>query len=319
MGVWNFVTRNMQIIAGVSAASLFGLNMIPQTLGLRYYRKAVASYRDGEEEKLPESTTNIIEKVMARFSLAVEQEANIYFFSCFGVDPMHKGCVTLRSGAIIGVPNNMRFHSEEDARTSGMEVNGQEIDWSQPQGAALCEALVLSDRAKAFAMAREVAYCSSNSIWTDGFMKTGIFVLAYSTGFLMNNAFGLRSRLKLWARALFYSVVGGFYFVLYLQAHDIYVAYQDNKADRRAAGLGLAYTQGGVEYYTKVLTRNCALRILMGGEGQRYYTPYGNIASSTRRKGVPFTERRDNLVKFLDVYNQKIAETAESSKKETSS
>ena len=235
----------------------------------------------------------------------MDEEAGLDFFTCYMMDPVHLGCVTLRTGALVGIPRSFKFNTKEDVQASSLQVNNMDVDWQKPHAEALCQAMILSERGKAFAIAREVAYCSANAVWTEGFLKTGFTMLAYTTGFMTNNLFGLRSRLKLWARLLMYSAIAGVYFALYLQVHDIYLAFRDKKADRQAAGLGIAYAQGGVEYYSNVLTRNIALRTLLGGEGKHYYTPYGNVASSIRRNGIPYTERRDNLIVHLENYKSK--------------
>ena len=47
--------------------------------------------------------------------------------------------------------------------------------------------------------------------------------------------------------------------------------------DRAAASLGPEYSAGGVEYYTKILESNMALRELQGEAGRAKYNRHGDI------------------------------------------
>ena len=51
---------------------------------------------------------------------------------------------------------------------------------------------------------------------------------------------------------------------------------REGAGDGAAAGMGRGYAEGGVEFYTKVLQRNVALRELMGSEGEGVFTVKGN-------------------------------------------
>merc|ERR1719391_1766443 len=67
----------------------------------------------------------------------------------------------------------------------------------------------------------------------------------------------------------------------------------DRKVDAAACAHGPAYARGGFEYYTKILSRNMALRNIMpGGKGEK-------IPGFIRRKHVPFAERRAICEKAL--------------------
>lgn len=48
------------------------------------------------------------------------------------------------------------------------------------------------------------------------------------------------------------------------------------KADEQAANVSPSYAEGGLEFYEKILQRNTALRQLMGKEGEKLYTIFGN-------------------------------------------
>ena len=77
---------------------------------------------------------------------------------------------------------------------------------------------------------------------------------------------------------------------------------RDNKVDKKVASLGQEYSQGGVEYYTKLLRRNVILRSMMGSSGENLFTKFGNDKTYIRRKHVQTTTRRDNLEKYLEQF-----------------
>lgn len=50
----------------------------------------------------------------------------------------------------------------------------------------------------------------------------------------------------------------------------------EEDGDGAAAAMGMSYMEGGVEFYSKILGRNVALRQLMGKDGEKLYTVMGN-------------------------------------------
>ena len=92
---------------------------------------------------------------------------------------------------------------------------------------------------------------------------------------------------------------------------DTYYCHRDHKVDRKVVQLGREYAEGGLEFYTKLLQRNMALRLLLGEAGSRLYTVYGNNVAKWRRPHAMLTERRDffvNCLKELDEQSSKAAD-----------
>jgi hypothetical protein len=71
--------------------------------------------------------------------------------------------------------------------------------------------------------------------------------------------------------------------------------YYERWADRKTGKLSLDYAKGGVEFYSKILQRNMALRGLMGPSGEKMYTLYGNDVEFLRQSHVPYSERKKNM------------------------
>ena len=55
-------------------------------------------------------------QILERVNLAAQDEANLALFTCFGSDTLHKGSLTLRTGAIVGIPENYGYNTVDDVR-----------------------------------------------------------------------------------------------------------------------------------------------------------------------------------------------------------
>jgi len=234
--------------------------------------------------------------------LKAEEEIDLQFFSCFASEPLHKGSLKMKFGAIIGLPGTFAYNDVSDVKKDELLLDQHSVDWNSERGEALLKAIVLSDRAKGFAIAREINYARSYHLHVETFLRSLFCVLAYSCGSIMNRLLKFNQRLRPWARFSTYSFIGAFWFLLYVVSADTYHCFRDNSADRKAAALNRLYAEGGVEYYTKLLARNQAIRTMMGSEGPKKYTAYGNVVSTWRRDHVQLTTRRDNVQSSLQKF-----------------
>ena len=210
----------------------------------------------------------------------------------------------MRLGALIGLPGSFKYNREEDIVRENLKVNNVPVDWTSENGKRLVNALLLSENAKKFAFARQVFYVDSSYVQMDVALRLLCGLCAYTLGFNLNRKLNLKSSLKRWARGSIYSLIGSAWFLMYIVLKDMYTCYQDNTADRQAANLGRDYAEGGVEYYSKVLSRNQSIRELMGTEGPFYYTKFGNNVATLRTKTVQLSTRRDNLIRLRQNYDQ---------------
>jgi len=249
-------------------------------------------------------------QVLDRVNLSVDDEARMDFFTSVVKDPVHKGSVQLRTGALIGLPSTFCYQTVDDVECDSILVGQEAVDWNSPAGEELRSALVLSDKAKAFVIAREIYYVKSFTVHLNTLLMSCSFVLSYVSGAMLNNRLLLTLRLKPWARFSVFSTIAVIWLFAYITLRDALHCSYDNKVDREAAKLRKIYAEGGVAYYDAVLRRNRALRTLLGSEGIRQYTIYGNVVSVWRNPSVQLTSRRDNLLKCLAEYERK--ETVES-------
>jgi len=79
--------------------------------------------------------------------------------------------------------------------------------------------------------------------------------------------------------------------------------FYEERADTQASALGLNYAKGGVEFYTKLTRRNIAAREMMGVEGEKLYTKYGNCNSELlRQRHIPISIRKERAEKRVQKY-----------------
>lgn len=242
--------------------------------------------------------------MLQRILLKPEEEVGLEFFTSCRSDPHHLGSVKMRFGAYIGVPATFIYTSADEVDRDHLRIPQYTIDWTSDVGQALLNAIVLSDKAKEFAIAREINYAATYHLHIDTIMRCGFGILAYVSGSMLNGIFQLSRRLKVWARAgvfSFVAVTSGF---LYLLASDAYFCWRDNSIDRKTAQLSQFYAEGGVEFYNKMLERNQALRTVLGARGPSLYTLYGNNVSTWRQPHTQISARRNKLIKHLEAYSK---------------
>jgi len=203
---------------------------------------------------------------------------------------------------VIGLPSTFYYQVVGDVERNSILVGQEMVDWYSSAGEELQNALVLSDKAKAFVIARELFYAKSFSVHIDTLLQLSCLVSAYYSGAWLNSNMLFTLRLKPWARFIVFSTIGVAWIAFYIMISDSSHCWYDNRVDQTAAKLRKVYAEGGVEYYEKVLRRNCALRTLLGSKGTKQFTRYGNVVSLWRNRSVQLTSRHDNLLKYLAEY-----------------
>ena len=75
---------------------------------------------------------------------------------------------------------------------------------------------------------------------------------------------------------------------------DAYNRHMEKALDKAAAGISPDYSEGGVEYYNKILQRNIAIRDFQGEAGRSLSTGKGDVIQGIIRVKTPnITDRRD--------------------------
>ncbi|KAK7493214.1 hypothetical protein BaRGS_00015551 [Batillaria attramentaria] len=289
----------MQYTAAAGTAGLYVALVYPQLWGLKRYREMLQMYRDGEPQPVDPDSQRMGQKVLDTVMWDPVSEANVEFFTAYGQDIVHRGSTFSSYGAIIGVPISFTYRSADDVDKEKITLNNQSIDWNTPAGKQLLESMILSEKAREFAIARELFYLHTYHIHVRGLLFCSCCFASYWMGAAINAVYRLTQRTPVIVRASVFGLIAGVGATVYCLASDAYSWYIDRKVDRQAAALGCEYAEGGVEFYTKLLQRNIALRSLMGPDGGKKYTAYGNDIHFWRSPCVPLTTRRDDLLEAV--------------------
>ena len=129
-------------------------------------------------------------------------------------------------------------------------------------------------------------------------MKIQVFTL-----FVQSYSFNRKANLFLrpvQIRVTLYALLGGLAFTTWMFINDFTTYRWEENADERAAGISEEYAKGALEFYSKTLQRNLALRSLLGDEGLKLYTSLGNDRETFRTKHVPFVTLRDRAARRFE-------------------
>lgn len=172
------------------------------------------------------------------------------------------------------------------------QVGQKTIHWSSPDGQALESSLILSDAAQKFAIAREISKAASHKVTWDCVLNVSALFTVYYLAYSFNRKANLFKR-PLSLRLGLYSILGSIVFTTWLFIKDFSNYHLEQSADEKAASISEEYAHGALEFYTKILQRNLALRSLLGEEGPKLFTASGNAREIFRTKHVPFVVHRD--------------------------
>lgn len=284
----------------VGCGCVFTADIFYHVFPEKTYRKLYQAWTRGEPSTLSEKLETAFWQVLK--DSAVRSPDNYTAFAAYGFHPVGAGIPWLPSGAQIGIPSN--FNSTPDD-LSGITnrtilVNGKEVEWDSEMGSTLKNALVLSEDAKKFAVAREVARLEGAGPMLHAAVAPTCLAGAWVYSVALKQIFGLFARsvvLRAGVNALALGLGAASYFL----ASDAVNQWLEFRSDRRAASLSRSYAEGGVEFYEKILERNKTLRVLMGPRGAEMYAPSGNLfpASLIRMQHAPYTSRRDGILSLL--------------------
>lgn len=169
------------------------------------------------------------------------------------------------------------------------------VDIETENGQNYVNSLLLSENAKKFLIARQIFYTDTNQVMINYFMFAicGMIPMTFSKLLAVLN---IKPILRIPLRAIIFTL--GLAQGLLLK--DLIQRYYDEKSDALAAGLSNEYLEGGLEYYSKCIQRNLALK-KMDKMCALYIDGRGNIkteATMFRIKEVPLTDRLRLLSKL---------------------
>ncbi|XP_071561366.1 transmembrane protein 177 [Temnothorax nylanderi] len=289
MNVFSFKYRN--VILGVTAIAVgYCAVLTPHTVFLKKYRYMVARYQMSKEVPLGSKIQERIQKVMDDLKLPDDVRNAIKPFSVFGLDMLHAGTLNAKYGAILGIPVN--FTNTAEQLRENLRIKEEPVDWTRQDARIFLKAVMLSEDAQKFAIAREILRIQAEEPYFNSLVLVLTVAALWTLCSVVSYRFSLREG-NATVRRIFYAVFTLFGVILWLGVKDYRSNQLDKKDDEALCRLGAEYIKGGQEFYEKMLIRNRALRSLLGAEGKKIYTAYGNEETFLRQKHMPITHRKD--------------------------
>ncbi|XP_021517400.1 transmembrane protein 177 [Meriones unguiculatus] len=219
-------------------------------------------------------------------------------FTAFTFQPVSAGFPRFPAGAMVGIPAIFLGDPVTNIDHT-VVIHGQRVDWQSPAGTRLKNSLTLSHNAQKFALAKEVVYLESSAAALQSLPAPACLAGTWAITVGTKHALGLYGG-PMSLRAAFNLVAIVVGFVVYTFSKDSLHVALEGWLDHRTASLSAAYAQGGVEFYEKILSGNLALRSLLGRQGEKLYTPSGNIVPRHwfHIKHLPYTTRRDSVLQM---------------------
>ncbi|XP_078655659.1 transmembrane protein 177-like [Branchiostoma floridae x Branchiostoma belcheri] len=295
----HFVTKYRHVLLGASAVGVLALKLAPHIAPQWYYPTVYQLWDQDGPVQLPRHHGNLFQEVAGKFGLN-DADGRFKVFPLYGFyDPFSAGLSWLPGGAILGVPSYFLNATSEDVQNKQITVSGKLLDFASDEGKRFCNSLVFSDSALKFAIGRELALVKSNAALYQATLPPVCLAGTYAGILYTKQLLGL-FQIPFHFRVVLNLLGGSIGLAVYHLLSDTMEHYFDHKADKMCAKLGREYAQGGIEFYDKLLVRNQALRVLLGREGQKLYTPYGNVQpkSMFHMKHPQLTERRRKVAEI---------------------
>ncbi|XP_004674952.1 PREDICTED: transmembrane protein 177 [Condylura cristata] len=291
-----FVQRHRTGLLVASCAGLFGAQISYHLFPDPVVRWLYQYWPQGQPAPLSPELQKLLQEVLQ--DIGIPSSHCYKAFTTFTFQPVSAGFPRLSTGAVMGIPAS--FLGGPVINTDHpVIVHGHRVNWQSPAGTRLRDALILSHDAQKFALSREVVYLESSAAVLQALPAPASLAGTWALTVGAKHALGLYGG-PMSLRAAFNLVAAVAGFVAYAFCTDSLTLTLEAWLDRRTATLSAAHARGGVEFYEKVLSGNLALRSLLGKQGEKLYTPSGNIIPRHwfRIKHLPYTTRRDSVLQM---------------------
>lgn len=269
--------------AGCSSAVLIG-HILPHTLLVDKYQEFLHLYCNGFTVPLTKETEQKFEKVLDMLQIPDNEKLLYKPFNTVGFNVLGIGTSFSKYGARIGIPANFSYKSEDEVDRSRITLNGEKVIWDVEAGQKLLKSLIISDEAQLYAIASQVKLRDTPKVMIDTVAGCFSTMLMYGISSTINQKYNFFTK-PLLLRLVLYGLSGAFCIGNYFLIKDFSQVYFEQKIDKELKQ-NPVFARGGKEYYTKLLLRNMALRILLGKEGESLYGPLGNENNFIRTKKI---------------------------------
>ncbi|XP_063790053.1 transmembrane protein 177 [Pseudophryne corroboree] len=297
-----FTQKHKGKLLAVSSVGLFTVNISYHLFPEQTFRKLYQGWSKGELSQLTGTQQRLFHDIFKEVQLV--SSSGFTPFAAYGFQPVSAGIPWLPQGCLLGIPAN--YNNTENSGVGIVNrmlvINGKEVDWESEAGIHLRDSLTLSEKAQKFSLAREVVHAQMNG----QILQASVAPLCLSSVCLSSVA--IKQLLGVYSgpvllRGVFNLVAVVLGFTFYFLCDDAVSQWLDYKSDLKTATISKSYSQGGLEFYEKILARNRVLRAIMGKEGEAIYAPSGNLfpKHKLRLKHAPYTSRRDRIQHTLEM------------------
>ncbi|XP_076671940.1 transmembrane protein 177 [Andrena cerasifolii] len=283
------MSRRHLAVISATAVVVTG-TLLPETVYLEKFRQLNAKYQwDQTEEPVKEKLQERFKKVLC--DLGIPEKKKFKLFHTYGYNVYHGGSHFTKNGAVIGVPMHFNYENVENINKDEVFIYDKPIDWNKRAAKSFLNSLVLSENAQKFAMAREIVKIQQD----DPVIRLMHNVLHIGLVYIIYTVIRITMKLPTRQKNVRYLVnsafIGGG--ILSWVGTVASLTYEtDVISDKKVSDLGPVYTQGGKEFYEKLLNRNIALRTLLGEDGKKLFTANGNENYMIFRKSAPIFHRK---------------------------
>lgn len=204
----------------------------------------------------------------------------IGFFPCTGYVPQTCG---ISRNLRVGLPFYFDYTSVKNIDKHDILLFGEHSpNWKSPDGKEFLKNLVLSEKAKKYAIAEQTRLGTS---WTNNwvFNLAPLFAGVYSTLIYVRQEWYYQQNKKAWLPGLrfvaafgFAMVLYGFSFLLFSRMQDLLCNQQLDKLLEDLKG-NQEYIDGGLEFYSKQQKRNQIHRTFFGSDGRFFFKTNGDV------------------------------------------
>jgi len=301
------VGLGLGILSSFIAASI---PILKNTSLLNFIREYYQHFAEGFPEKIPyDIKRSVLIPVMLDLGITKDQSEQKKFFSSTAPETCSWGDINSSSGAIIGFPFWFRYKHPAEVPLHRFQYGrkGSEVvktlsdsERESPVSKSLAASLVLSDNAKKFGVAREIIKVRDHpSFYYQGYMAGCAVALYVSLSKYINYKFILLRAPPI-VRAVNYAISSQLSMLIYFTLKDLYNRQVQAAVDEEVSSLSKEYAEGGVEYYTKLINRNCARRELVLGDERRYNLKGEEIHEWIRKRNLNIKDRLDICQSVLD-------------------
>jgi len=284
--------------------------VLPNTTLINYIQPLFQHHTRGAPTRVPSKLKALVKEVMEEVIETSNEEVKANAFIGTPSEPFLWG--STQSQFVLMLPETTMFDSQKEFDLAHWQFGGSSQSSSAESATltrsqleaeaatAFKQSVLLTENAKKFLVARELERGKAGHFWLVG----GLPLLNCFTGLLvykkMVSYLGLRRSPPI---LLSTAVVGSLLFWTGLTVLEVDGLRKKGErlVDAAASARGADYAKGGIEYYTKAMSRNVALRSLMPNDrGKKLYNRKGERNQGLlRRKHVAWSERRTICEKAL--------------------